>query len=300
MSYKNKKTKKGIINQLKRKIGLIRIALLRKIKSLNKKQITMQQQTRTIMAILRERARLIRKNNLRISEWVDNYLDECILNGKPVEILTQYCLSKDLEVRYETQGKVFIPLPKECEMFKKIIPSIIKTFKENGLAINWYITFNNSFLDRGRVSNDIIDNYISMIRELVMNDEIVLLDWEKDILGKRPSPNLEVMTNFEKLVSQKAFNIDMQNLLNRVKQYPDFSKTETDLKIEAKFKGRFIFSKESPFSEGNILITPLEFPERLVFFETLVPDFQKRILPILDLYPWRMDANKLYYSQNSN
>jgi hypothetical protein len=99
----------------------------------------------------------------------------------------------------------------------------------------------------------------------------------------------------------------MQNLLNRVKQYPDFSKTETDLKIEAKFKiaceaeeGRFIFSKESPFSKGNILITPLEFPERLVFFETLVPDFQKRILPILDLYPWRMDANKLYYSQNSN
>lgn len=305
MSYKKKKIKKNFVNQLKRRIGLIWIVLFKKInKSFKiKKEIKMQRQAKNIMQWLRERSRIIRSNNLKINEWVDGYIDTCILNGKPVEILTQYCLSKDLEKRYEIQGKKFIPLQAEQDMFNKTIPMTIEMFKMNTVSVNWYITFNNSFLDRGRLGDEIVNEYIAMIESLSKNNELIFLNWERDVLGKRPEPNQKVLENFTNIVSKQAFEVDIKNLLDRVKQYTDFSKTEEDLRQEAMFKiaceaeeGRFIFGSESPFSNGNILITPLEFPERLVFFETITPDFQKRIVPILKLYPWRMDADKLDYN----
>jgi len=304
MSYKNKKIKKKNINQLKRKIGLVKIVLLKISKLFTlKNQINMQQvQTRKIMEWLRTRAKTIRVNNIRINDWVDEYVEKCVLNGKPVEILTQYCLSKDLEKRYEVQGNRFLPLKAEVKMFKETIPNIIKMFRVNNVSVNWFITFNNSFLDRGRVSDVIVQEYMTMISGLCLDNEVSFFNWENDILLKRPEPNQEVLNDFKNLVSVQAFELDMKNLLERVKQYSDFNKSESELRTEAMFKiaceaeeGRFIFSSESPFSGGDILITPLEFPERLVFFETLTPGFQKRIVPILELYPWRMDAEKLKY-----
>lgn len=304
MSYKNKKMKKKSINQLKRKIGLVKIVLLKITKLFTiKNQINMQQvQTRKIMEWLRNRAKTLRTNNIKINDWVDEYIEKCVLNGKPVEILTQYCLSKDLEKRYEVQGNKFVPLKTEIKMFKETIPSVIEMFRSNNVSVNWYVTFNNSFLDRGRVSDTIVDEYISMLSVLSDYKEILFFDWEKDILGKRPEPNQDVLNNFNGRVSNRAFELDMKNLLERVKQYSDFSKTEEELRSEAMFKiaceaeeGRFIFSTEAPFSSGEILITPLEFPERLVFFETITPGFQKRIVTILELYPWRMDAQNLEY-----
>lgn len=307
MSYKKKKLKKGLFNQLKRKLRLVKIALLKKYKLfIQKNKTAMQQrQTTSIVKELRERAKAVRSNNLKINEWVDSYIEACILNGKPVELLTQYCLSKDLENRYDTQGGVFIPLPAEVEMFSKNIPTIIEMFKSNNVSVNWYVTFNNSFLERGRVSDVIVDQYMRMIESLSINNEITFFNWEKDILGKQPEPSRDVLQNFTTLVSKEAFEIDMRNLIARVKQYKNFTKTEDELRNEAMFKiaceaeeGNFIFSENAPFSMGNILITPLEFPERLVFFEILAPEFQKRIVPILKLYPWRMDAENLKYSNS--
>lgn len=266
-----------------------------------KQNTIMQHQTIKTMSWLRERCRTIRTNNLKISEWVDEYIDGCVLHGKPVEILTQYCLSKDLEHRYKIQGDCFVALAAELEMFQRNMPAIISMFNSNGIMVNWYVTLNNSFLDRGRVSNEITELYFSMLSTLLQNEEIMLLNWEKDILGKRPEANLEVLNNFENLISKQAFERDLQNLIQRSIQH-NVTKNETELRPEARFKiaceaeeGRFIFSAESPFSKGNILITPLEFPERLLFFETLAPDFKKRIVPILKLYPWRMDEINLNY-----
>ncbi len=265
----------------------------------------MQHKTTTIMQWLRERSKTVRPNNLRINDWVDEYIDKCVLTGKPVEILTQYCLSKDLEKRFSAQGNTFIALKPEEKMFKKTVPSIIEKFKQNTISVNWYITFHNSFLDRGRISEHMSISYINMIQNLVSNEELLLLNWEKDVLGKRPGAAKEVLKNFKDMVSEEAFELDIHNLLERVKQYGDFTKTEEQLREEAMFKiaceaeeGRYIFSSESIFSNGDILITPLEFPERLTFFEILTPGFQKRIVPILPLYPWRLDSSELIYRES--
>lgn len=261
----------------------------------------MQKQTVEITKWLRERARNIRPNNLKIDDWVSQYVEECILHGKPVELLTQYCLSKDLETRYKSQGDKFIPLATEQDMFRRHVPQIIEVFKQNGVSVQWYITFNAAFVEEGRISEETTETYSTMIEGLGNNDELFFLNWEKDVLQGKTKPSQQVLTNFETLVPQQAFDLDLQNLLRRTKKYHSVV-DEKSLREQACKKiaceaeeGRFIFSSESPFSEGNILIVPLEFPERLVFFEVLAPGFQKRIAPILPLYPWRMDASELKY-----
>lgn len=307
MSYRSKKIKKNRFNQLKYQFGLVKTALLQKIKvflqQLRQKEEPMRLlQTVSIIEFLRSKNKMIRPNNQKINEWVDDYINECILNGRPVDILTQWCLSKDLEIRYKIQSNLFIPLKTELELIQKEITQIIQIFLKNGVAVNWWITFNNSFLDRGRIASSISDKYIEMIKNIKQPDSVILVDWEKEILSGRAKPNEGVLSNFFSFVSRKAFEIDFQNLLERVKKYPDFDKTEDELKKEVQFKiaceaeeGKFLFSNNSPFPNGQFILIPLEFPERYVFFSTLAPDFKKRVASILKPYPWRIDASNLKY-----
>ncbi|MBI2635606.1 MAG: hypothetical protein HYW79_03660 [Parcubacteria group bacterium] len=307
MSYKSKKIKKNRFNQLKYRFGLVKTALLQKIKVLlqqlrQKEEPMRMPQTVAIMEFLRTKNKTLRSNNQKINEWVDNYINDCILNGKSVDILTQWCLSKDLEIRYRTQGNQFIPLKTESKLIQKEIPQIIQIFLKNGVTVNWWITFNNSFLDRGRIESDISDKYIKMIQGISQLENILFINWEKEILKEGAKPNAGVLNDFFSFVSRKAFEIDFKNLLERVTKYPDFDKTEEELRIEAQYKiaceaeeGRFLFSSDAPLSNGQFILIPLEFPERYVFFSTLVPDFKKRIMSVLKPYPWRLDADNLQY-----
>ncbi len=307
MSYKSKKLKKSRINQLKYRLGLVKTALLQKTKALlqqigQKEESMRLPQTVAIMEFLRAKNKILRQNNQKINEWVDNYVNECILNGRPVDILTQWYLSKDLEIRYRARGNQFTPLKTELELVQKEIPKIIQAFLKNGVTVNWWITFNNSFLDRGRISDDISDKYIGMVKNISQLENILFINWEKEILGERAKPNMEVLNNFFSFVSKKAFEIDFKNLLERVKKYPDFDKTEEELRKEVQYKiaceaeeGRFILSNDSPFSDGRFILIPLEFPERYIFFSILVPDFKKRVMSVLKPYPWRLDATNLQY-----
>ncbi|OGI83986.1 hypothetical protein A2997_00875 [Candidatus Nomurabacteria bacterium RIFCSPLOWO2_01_FULL_36_10b] len=305
MSYKKKREKKNIISQLKRQIGLIKIVLFKKTNYFTKKEVNMQQrQTRTIMQWLRERSKIIRQNNLKINEWVEKYIDDCILNGKSIEILTQYCLSKDLEKRYKIQGNKFIPLQAENKMFCKDIPLILDEFKNNGISVNWFITFNNSFMEQGMVDKKIANDYIAMINGLVQNDEVLLLHWENDVLKERPAPNQDVLDNFYAFISEEAYGVAMDDLTKRTVGTPNFNEIKKGFDGGLKFKisceveeGRMLINDEIPLFEekGKFILVPLELPERFVFFETLAPGFQKRIVPILKPYPWRIDGSKIEY-----
>lgn len=307
MSYKSKKIKNNIFNQLKYQFGLVKTALLQKAKvllqQLGQREAPMRlPQTVAIMEFLRVKNKTLRKNNQKINEWVDNYINECVLNGRPVDILTQWCLSKDLEIRYRMQNNQFIPLKTESELIQKKIPQITQVFLKNGVTLNWWITFNNSFLDRGRIAENISYRYIEMIKNISQLENILFINWEKEILGGRAKPNMGVLNSFFSFVSRKAFEIDLNNLFERVKKYPDFDKTEDELKKEVQFKiaceaeeGRFLFSNNSPFPNGQLILIPLEFPERYVFFSILAPDFKKRVVSVLNPYPWRSDADNLVY-----
>ena len=254
-------------------------------------------QTRTLMEWLRKRSRLIRQNNPKINEWVDDYINECALYGKPVEILTQWCISKDLEIRYTTQGNAFIPTKKEQSLFAKDIPLIIKTFNESGISFNWWITFNRSYLDSGRINSEIEEIYVAMIKKLdepiVQNGGLILTDWETDILGKQPEPDREVLTSIERLVDPAALELEIQRHSTWVREEAKLDQSNQKLKEDAYFQiaceaeeGKFLNSDESPF--GQFILMPLETPERYDFFTINVPDFKKRIVTVLSLYPWRL------------
>ncbi|MFA6397329.1 MAG: hypothetical protein WDK96_00590 [Candidatus Paceibacterota bacterium] len=258
------------------------------------------QQTRSIMQKLRERARIIRPNNLRINDWVDEYINECILNGKPVEILVQCCTALGLEKRKQQQGGKFIPLKAEIKLIKEEIPSAIDLFLSNNVEVSIFFTFNRSYVTQRRLSNETFEEYMTMIKNIDMDKQtssrIVFLDWEEDVLGELPKPNINVLTNFDQIVSKEAISIELNNFIQILSRYPDKQVSIDELRNEAKFRisceaeeGRFLTSKESPFSNGEFILIPFELPERYVFFKILAPDFQKRIVPILKPYPWRMN-----------
>jgi len=304
MSYKKKKLQESRFYQFKYKFGQIKLALLGKARALLQKEGRVRlPQVARIMERLRLRNKGLNSNNQKIDEWVDNYIQQCILNGQKVDILTQWCLSKDLESRYQIQGNQFTSLNGEIELIQREIPQIIKIFTDNRVEVNWWITFNGAFLDRGRISAELARQYADMLRGITKSSEVILMDWEQEILnGNRPQPNQKILDNFFDAVSRKAFDIDFTNLLDRVKKYPDFSKTEEELRKESQFKiaceaeeGRLLLSPDSPFPYGQFILVPLEFSERYVFFAVLAPEFKKRIASIVKSYPWRMDADSLSY-----
>jgi hypothetical protein len=312
MSYKSKKQKNTLRNRIQIRVRMFRIILSRFAQDVRYKLSGRKgnemflPQTRTIMSELRRLVARIRPNNKKVDTWVDEYINSRALKGEDVQLLTQWCLSKDLEVRKEKQGGSLKPLASERKLLQEDIPQIIRLFKTNGVRVSWWFTCNQSFMDRGRISDALVDEYLTMLRALAsdvpeLSESAIILDWEKDVLGARPQPSPTVLQEFTNMVSPEAFRIDVENLLRRARQY-GVRESDEELREGARFKiaceaeeGRFLLSNDSPFPGGEFILVPLEFPERYVFFETLAPDFSRRVVALAKPYPWRLDAADLVY-----
>ncbi len=228
---------------------------------------------------------------------------EC--TGQKVDILTQWCLSKDLESRYQTQGNQFSPLQGEVDLLQKEIPQILKVFQDNGVGVNWWITLNRSYLDSGRLSPIIESEYRLILEELVKVNSIInitIWNWEDEILNARPDPAVKVLGRLYDFISEKAFKLELDRHSAWAREEAKLTQTDEELKKDVEFQivceaeeGRFLFSPDSPFPCGQFILVPLEFPERYVFFATLAPEFKKRMASIVKSYPWRMDAGSLNY-----
>ena len=252
-----------------------------------------------VMSGLRELNARIRKNNLRINEWVDDYLNWCVLNGEPINILTQWCISKDLEERFNRQGGRFLPTRKERRLFQEEIPRVIKLFTENDVRLNWWITFNRSYLDSGRISGSLEEEYKRMIEVLADSSgatrDILFIDWEEDILRGRSKPNQTVLENVGGFIKQSALEIEIERHSEWARKQARPQQTDEGLKNDVKFQiacevneGEFLSdSKTSPFG-GEFILIPLEVAERYDFFIVFAKDFKRRIVAVLSTYPWRL------------
>jgi len=298
MSYQSRKKKKDFLSQIKYKIGLAKIALLQKFKT-RRKNMRLRQ-TNAVMSFLREKAKIIRPNNLRINEWVDDYVNRCALEGKSVEILTQLCISKDLEMRYQGQGDQFVPTKKERLLFEKEIPQVFCAFQKSGIALNWWITFNQSYLDSGRISDDIRSAYADMISKLaeplVQQGWLMVADWEADILMKRSESSKEVLANINRFVKPDALQLEIQRHSAWAREEAGLTQSDDELRRDVYFQiaceaeeGRYLMS-DAPF--GEFVLMPLEAPERYDFFVLLTPTFKQRIVAALPPYPWRLKEGR--------
>ena len=296
MSYKNRKKKKGFFSQIRYRFGLAKIALLQKIKKVERRSDMRLRQANAAMTSLRERAKIIRSNNLHINEWVDDYVNRCALTGKPVEMLTQFCISKDLEMRYQEQGNVFIPTKKERLLIEKEIPQIACMLEKNGIACEWWITFNQSYLDSGRISNEIRSAYVEMITKLAeplaQQGWLMVADWETDILMKRSEPSSEVMADINRFVKPEALALEIRRHSAWAREEAGLTQSDDELRRDVYFQiaceaeeGRYLMNT-APFEE--CILVPLETPERYDFFTLLAPDLKQRIAAVLPPYPWRL------------
>ncbi len=249
---------------------------------------------RKVMSALREKGRYIRSNNKRIDEWVDRYINQCALEGRSVTILTQWCIAKDLEVRFRIQNG-FTPTKAELTLFRKVLPAIARLFEENGISVDWFLTFNRSYLDLGRVDGQIEKAYTRMIAELANPLEqqgwLECLNWEDDILGSRPEPNEEVFASIDRFVSVGALQLEVERHAPWSKE-SGLNQTDEELERDVCFKiaceaeeGRLLVDPDWFF--GECIIMPLESQERYDFFGLKAPSIKNRVVAILPPYPWR-------------
>jgi len=300
MSYQSRKIKKSKLNKLRFLIGLIWVKLFDKIKKTRRKEEKMQfPGVKKVMEFLRMRNKVIRPNNLKINKWVDDYLNRCLANREPVDILTPWSLSKALEKRFVKQRNRFTPTKKEIRLFREEMPEIIKVFEKYGFNLNWWVALSRSYLDSRLIGRELEDRYKKMITDLAeefsLSDNVLFLDWEDDILGGRSIPNKRIVRDFDKYVKRGAFEIEFRRWQNWSKEEAELSQTDEELERDTKYQiacevneGRFLISEKSPFNSGDFIIIPLEMPERFDNFTIFAPDIKKRIVSVLSYYPWRM------------
>lgn len=299
MSRKNKRQKKRLISRrLENKIRRIWVSLVRTLKKEKREeQAVYLPGTRSILEFLRERSRDVRANNKKVEEWVGKCINEQILRGEPVTVLTQWCVSKDLEERFREQGGEFVPTKQERRLFEKSIPDIANAFQENGVRLSWIITLNRSYLDSGRIDGGVEKEYLEMLQRLAspLTEEgwLLLLNWEEDVLGGRPEPDVEVLASVEELVPPGALALEIKRQAAWAREDAGLEQTDAEVQKDVYFQiaceareGAFLDGVDSPF--GEFILIPLEAPERYEFFTIKAPEFKRRIVAALPPYPWRV------------
>ena len=258
-------------------------------------------QVQNMMEFLRKKTRLVKQNNLKVNDWVEGYLEGCFLNGTPINILTQWCLSRSLKKRYEDRGGRFVPAKKEIRVVQTEIPEIISMFIENGFRINWMFTFNRAFLDTGLVSLEIERQYKEMIMNLanipLWQENTLFFDWEKDFLGTQPVPDKSVLENYFNFVPRAAFELRLKQMAMWAEREAGLAKTQAQLQqdiiSEAAFEAeeaKTLSGEKSPFGKDDFIIIPLEVAERYDNFTISIKDFKKRLVCALTTYPWRIKS----------
>jgi hypothetical protein len=295
---KKKSPKKIVsIRRAKNTLRRVFVPFFRKFTSSTQEKVPMLlPNVRKVMTGLREKSRLVRTNNKKIDDWVDNYINRQALEGKPITLLTQWCLAKDLENRFLVEAG-FYPTEAEKNLFEKELPQIARLFQSNGIALKWTLTFNRSYLDLGRISPQIEKEYVGMIKDLasslIKEGWLEVLNWEDDILDARAEPDEEVYERIRDFVADGALRLDIERHRPWVKEV-GLKQTETELERDVCFKiacevreGCMLIDPEWYF--GECIIVPLESPERYDFFGIKALGIKDRVAAVLQPYPWRKD-----------
>jgi hypothetical protein len=255
-------------------------------------------QTIKVMKRLREINRSL-ENALKINEFVDIYLDDCILNGRPVTIITPWSLSPRFKNRFKAQKDNFIPTDKEKSLFSHEIKNIIDLFENNGFALEWWLILSRAYLDSRLLEKKLEIEYSNMLNGLVKkyNTPIAIINWEDDVTMKRHTPNNTLLNDyfFNKTISENNLSYELDRWKNWVNE-EGIKITAEELLKQTKYQicceaeeGKFLMENSSnPIcNPGNFLFFVLGNAERYSFFSVISPEFRKRIICVLRQYPWR-------------
>lgn len=134
----------------------------------------------------------------------------------------------------------------------------------------------------------------ALAEPLVSENWLVIANWEDDILGGRPQPDVEVLTNIKELVPQSGLELEIERHAAWGRQEAGMQRSDEEFSQDVYFKiaceaeeGKLLNGEKSPF--GTCLILPLESAERYDFFTLRAPGFKNRVVPVLAAYPWRLN-----------
>ena len=112
-------------------------------------------------------------------------------------------------------------------------------------------------------------------------------------MEKRLGPNEAVLAAVERLVAPKALELEVKRHSAWAQEEAGLKQSDDELRQDVYYQiaceaeeGRLLNGSNSPL--GEFILAPLEMPERYDFFTLLCPDFKRRIVAVLNPYPWRM------------
>lgn len=118
---------------------------------------------------------------------------------------------------------------------------------------------------------------LKFFKEMIMglsqevNNDILILDWEDDVLGSRSLPNSDILGDFNQYINPKTFELELERHSKWAKKEAGLNQSEQELENDVKYQiaceveeGRFL--NQSFLNPGQFLLIPLENPERYDFF----------------------------------
>ncbi|MFH1456922.1 MAG: hypothetical protein ABIF17_02275 [Patescibacteria group bacterium] len=225
----------------------------------------------------------------KIKPYVAEYLEDCLVKGRPVNILVQWCVTKILDERKKMQDGLKA-LPDEIKFFNEDLPRLIGLLKKWGLKVDVIITFNLSEFEKSRPSQETIEEYIDLVKSLTELPEICFMNGKEFFGFDVISPNQKILSFPEQFIKPNTLNFEVERGKKIMLDYgyqisEDRIRKDTISKIAGMAEeGRILC--EDIFPEGFLLV-PIENPERYDFFSLLIKSFKDRLVPVVRRYPWR-------------
>lgn len=220
----------------------------------------------------------------RLRPYVRNYLRRVITEGaNSVQIVTLWCLTRRLENRLRNDVTILL-LPSEIKVVTEI-DTIITYLEGEGLRADWYILLAPSAVVAGQIRMPVARAYNQTLAKAFGGMSACALE-----IAPRFEPDPMLTSHILSRVSSEAL---ARERARRIYLYAergimaDASLIEADLKASIAVKAREGQWLVETF--GDFILVPVEYPERYVFHELLMPDLTERICPILTPYPWRGD-----------
>lgn len=219
------------------------------------------------------------KYNIR--KYVVNYLQESLSSNEPIQLITIWCLSRGLIKRFS--GGKYIALDTEVKAIKDLV-WCQSLFSHAGLMVNHFIYLIGSGVENGQIPEDIKENYNLMLSRLIDDYKLDAL-----IEIRQPAPpNLIFLDSSDGLVNNPAVIKEVNRRLFLASKNKYFlTKKQAYIEAVSSIAVKINEARQLVDEFGDFILTPLEFVERYQFHNWGVPDFNDRLLPVVQPYPWR-------------
>ncbi len=221
------------------------------------------------------------KQSFKLREYVKNYINDCLKELKPIQIITLWCLSKGLE-RRKIKQKRLTPLAAEIKVFKDFL-EIHSLFARYGLLVDHFLFLVPSSINPGQIDDSLKKEYQDLLERIAEEIEIDILIDQRSAASTRQNYKIE----------DSALQREVERKLKIAAKYNIYL-TEEEARKQAicSINSKAEEAKELVSDFGDFLLIPVEYVERYAYHNLGMDNFTDRLLPVIVPYPWRLKDEK--------